>query len=113
MLNSILNQISNLPNVPGPELGTLHQLHGDWHMFCFSNTTDLSYITEAISAYKQAVNSLPDDHPNMPDVLSSLGGALLEQFECTGNLSAITEATTIFQKAVDLTPPSDISVHHG
>ena len=48
MLNSILNQISNLPNVPGPKLGELHKLHGDWHMLCFSNTRDLSYITDRV-----------------------------------------------------------------
>ncbi|KIM40791.1 hypothetical protein M413DRAFT_412983 [Hebeloma cylindrosporum] len=75
------------------DLGNLYSLH-------FKHDGDLQNVDHAIYYFKQAVESTPSDHADLPSLLSSLGNSYSSRFEQTGNLQDINYAITHHQHAV-------------
>ncbi|KAF6741570.1 CHAT domain-containing protein [Ephemerocybe angulata] len=64
----------------------------------------------AIETVRKTIESTPQDHPELPAWLGTLGVLLRDIFERSGGLSDITEAVQVNQKAVNLTPEGDPSL---
>jgi len=76
---------------------------GNTFLCRFERTGDLTNISNAILAYRRAVQLTPDGHADMPSRLSNLGKCVLRRSEHTDDLNDITNAISAHQRAVQLT----------
>lgn len=67
--------------------------------------TDPAALDEAISCLGEALDALPDGHPQRPGCLSNLGLALGDRFHAPGGTTGhLTEAITALRTAAELLP---------
>ena len=70
----------------------------------FKHLGELSDLEEAISRHRDAVDSTPRGHRDMPSHLNNLGLAFGARFKRLGELRDLEHAISILRGAVDLTP---------
>jgi hypothetical protein len=58
----------------------------------FERLGDLGDINKSILMFKDAVQLIPDDHPNKPSWLNDLSGSLFRRFERLGDLGDINKS---------------------
>jgi tetratricopeptide (TPR) repeat protein len=61
-------------------------------------------LEEAIRVTQQAVDSIPEDHPDRAGMLNNLGNKLGVRYNRTGEINCLENAIKITQEAVKLTP---------
>ncbi|KAF8149390.1 CHAT domain-containing protein [Crassisporium funariophilum] len=69
----------------------------------FKRSGDLSDISNAISAFKEEINIIPESHTDMPLKLTNLVTSILCRFECKHDLTDISEVISFLKRAVRLT----------
>jgi tetratricopeptide (TPR) repeat protein len=70
----------------------------------FQRTGRSEVLEAALSAFRDAVDVTPLDHPNRFGCLSNLGGALFKRFERVGDVGDLDDAIEVGREAVDVTP---------
>lgn len=73
----------------------------------FEQTGSTEDLSEAINALEEALSATPDDGPNRPTLLSSLGNALQREFEWSRSMESIERAIAALRLAVSSTPDGD------
>ena len=63
----------------------------------------LTDLDKALSSWKELVNTVPADFPDLPMYLNNLGIALSDRYQRTGSLSDLKDGIAYAQKAVELT----------
>jgi tetratricopeptide (TPR) repeat protein len=71
----------------------------------FMRTGDLSDLVTSISILQRTLDTLSDDHPNKPDILSTLATILARAFDRLGDLSTLASSIDAWKRAVKLIPP--------
>ncbi|TEB27228.1 TPR-like protein [Coprinellus micaceus] len=103
-LNSVEEVASVNPQVQAEMLSILNELRSlSWSQF--RRYGRLKDLEDAIDALQKAIPHVPEDHPDMPAMLSDLGVWLKNRFQFTGNLADVREAIVAHQKAIRLSPP--------
>ncbi|PVF92186.1 TPR-like protein [Serendipita vermifera] len=67
----------------------------------------LDRLEQAISQYRAAIEVIPEDDPQVPDILNNLGISLRRRFEQVGCLDDINEAIERHEIAIILRPDDD------
>jgi len=70
----------------------------------YESTENLQDLEAAIARSEEAVEGIPEDHPNRAQWLSSLGSFLHSRYERTGNLQDLEAAIARSEAAVEATP---------
>ncbi|KIM76963.1 hypothetical protein PILCRDRAFT_825717 [Piloderma croceum F 1598] len=87
-----------------PDAKHLHNL-GVFLLLRFRFSRDLVDIDKAISTQEQAMHLTPDGHPDIPNILSSLGNSFGRRFsDWSQSLIDIDKAISAHERAVYLTP---------
>ena len=72
----------------------------------FEHSGDTADLDKAISLVGYAVDITPDDHPDAPRHMMSLGNSLMLRFLWFGKLDDLVSAVPLHSKSADLTPDS-------
>jgi hypothetical protein len=67
-------------------------------------TREIDELNHAVEAAKEAIKSIPLNHPNRPALLSNLGIQLGRRFERTGLMDDLNRAVEVADMAVDTIP---------
>ena len=103
MLNAELLEFA-LSTLPEAEKGALLDAVGMKLLDRFEQTDSIGDLNRAIMMEENAVESIPDDHPDRAMYLNNLGIALQSRFERTGSMEDLDRAIVTKEQAVESTP---------
>ncbi|KAJ1300325.1 hypothetical protein OPQ81_005146 [Rhizoctonia solani] len=78
----------------------------------FRHHGELNDIKKAIEYVTFALESTPDDHPDLPNRYASLGVSFIHRFQRLGQLEDLEKAITYYSRGVDLTPDDHPHLQH-
>ncbi|GKU10360.1 unnamed protein product [Fusarium langsethiae] len=70
----------------------------------YERTGEMKDLEEAIETARKAIESTPDDHPDLAGMLNNLGIQLSLRYERTGEMKDLEEAIETVRKAIESTP---------
>ncbi|WP_344578143.1 CHAT domain-containing protein [Nonomuraea roseoviolacea] len=84
-----------------------------WNIREYPSTHDLRQLDEALETLRDALERVPDSHPERADWLSALGDGLSMRFDHVGRIEDIAEALAVHRSAAGLAEGTDAGVAAG